>query len=636
MASVKGRPDFELIHRNRSYIYDIPYPRLFYSAQDIPEIRKLAQNFNILERLVQKADGYLSAGPLPSDNLHTAMGEGMSRLADLSAAYTFTGGARYAEGTLRELEETFGLDQWIYPVHQPMEFDHGSANVSAAVAIAIDRLGGFISDIEISELKKRLIEKAVETFRRVYANRSEHWVTSPFNWRSMICSDIGMALLVVMEEYPRFEEAMGYALSGILEVLDGAPPDGEWGEGPGYWAAAAGLPLRFAIPLERMTGGKLSLFQHPYFDKTGDFLMHCTGPNGRVFAFADCGPSLGSRHYALLGLLARKLGKPHWAKLSLEHEPEDLFELACRLGTEDPGELPDPPLSRHFKTYDLITLRSGWEKDDTFVALKAGPTVVGHSHLDINTFMVTALGETMIPDLGTWPYAHKLGFFDRESRRWDFDANSSLGHNVILVDRQGQKFGKEHYGKIVKFQPGKDIDLAISDGTKVYSPLLESYRRWFLFIKPDLLVILDDIKSSEPRYVEWLLHYEGELQEGSSDAKIVKGEAAFDLNFLLPSREEGWVSNLTVRKSSYEDSNRFEMVTRENRYLAFSSLHPYPEQKFLAIFSFHGSDKPESEIPCSKLLRSDDREISFNITHDGGTMECSLQLDTMEAVVRAI
>ena len=117
---------------------------------------------------------------------------------------------------------------------------------------------------------------------------------------------------------------------------------------------------------------------------------------------------------------------------------------------------------------------------------------------------------------------------------------------------------------------------------------------------------------------------------------VVKDEAAFDLNFLLPSREEGWISNLTVRKSSYEDSNRLEMVTRENRYLAFSSLHPYPEQKFLAIFSFHRSDKPESEIPWSKLLCADDREVSFNIARQGRAMKYSLQLDTMEAVVRAI
>jgi len=316
--------------------------------------------------------------------------------------------------------------------------------------------------------------------------------------------------------------------------------------------------------------------------------------------------------------------------MALHRPPTDLFELVCTSGVEDPGEVPDPPKAMHFREYGIVTLRSGWKAEEPFVALKAGPTVAGHAHLDIASFMVTTFGETLIPDLGTWPYAHYLGFFDTERRRWDFDANGTLGHNVVLVDGQGQKYGEDHYGEIVKFEPGERADLVIVDGTKAYAPLLDRFIRWFVFVKPDLLVIFDELRAEESRKFEWLLHYEGQVEESTSDLSVTHGKAGFDLNFLLPSREEGWIAGQHSRRTTYRNSNTGQLVELENRYAVFSRLHGYPEGRFLAMLSLYPRGERERFLWMPELEKAEDQIVAFKAYRQRETLNITLKLGPRE------
>ncbi|OGG45761.1 MAG: hypothetical protein A3F84_12220 [Candidatus Handelsmanbacteria bacterium RIFCSPLOWO2_12_FULL_64_10] len=629
-----SRPDFLATHQTDPYRRNLPYPRLFFSPEDIPALRARAGAVpGLIEGLKARADGHLAGPPLDTGNLYNGMIGAMARLGDLSAAYVLTGEGRYAEGTRAALAQAFDLPKWVFPVHEPMKFDHGSANVSAAVALALDFLGDAMTEGERSGYLRRLIERTAALFRRVYAERSERWVTSKFNWRSMICGDMGLALLTALGHDPDAMEGLTYALDGVLAILDDAPPDGEWGEGVGYWGPAVGLPIRLALAMDRMTEGRLDLFQHPYLRRTGDFLMHVTGPNGRVFAFADCGHALGGQAAAMLGLLGRKAGRPDWVRLALQYPPSSLFDLACTAGLSAPEAAPDPPTARRFETYEVVTLRSGWGPKDTFAALKGGPTMVGHSHLDINGFMVTALGETLIPDLGTWPYAHFIGFFDTGNRRWSFDANATRGHNTLLVDGQGQRFAEGAAGKVVRFEPGEAFDLVVSDGTTPYAPLLTRFHRWFLFFKPGLLVVFDDVRAEQARRVEWLLHYEGEAEAAAGvDLRVVKGDAVLDALFLLPGRDEGWVASHVGRRFTYRDSNRQVIVHPENRYVAFSRMHAYPDHRFLALLSFH---RRGGAGWIGEVTASDAEAVRFTLRQGAVERRVTLDLEGLRAEVES-
>ncbi|MFQ6115988.1 MAG: heparinase II/III family protein, partial [bacterium] len=212
-------------------------------------------------------------------------------------------------------------------------------------------------------------------------------------------------------------------------------------------------------------------------------------------------------------------------------------------------------------------------------------------------------------------------------------ANSSLGHNVILVDGQGQQYSEQHYGKIIKFEPAESFDLVISDGTKAYAPLLKHYLRWFVFIKPDLLVIFDDVQADQARKVEWLLHYQGGIEESESDLRVHNGGAGFDLNFLLPSRDQGWIATQIVRKTVYVNSNTGEIERPENRFVAFSTLHAYPEQQFLAVISLYEPQFRERSLWRSELVAVDQQSIRFKAQREAECLIVTLHVGKKETSI---
>jgi len=109
-------------------------------------------------------------------------------------------------------------------------------------------------------------------------------------------------------------------------------------------------------------------------------------------------------------------------------------------------------LHRLFRSIGVVVSRSGWDSKASFLEFKAGKTTANHSHLDINSFVFYAYGRRLIKNLGSWPYTPNggLGFFDTKGRRWCYEANSTLGHNILLVDGRGQNYGDNCYGAIVR------------------------------------------------------------------------------------------------------------------------------------------------------------------------------------------
>ena len=577
------RPDFLAIHEGHEYVTGRPFPRLHFSAEELPAIRaKAAECPELLKATRAEADDLLGEGSILGLDTTPSISTGQKMAEALSVAFVLTGEEAYAQKCKDVLAEVMQLDTWVYPVHQPTEFDHGAANVTGQVALAFDRIASVYSAEEQAELIGQLVARGVDVFRRVYANRSEGWTRSDFNWRPMCCSDSGLGVLAVMDAYPQFREALRYAIDGCLAILDDAPRDGEWAEGFGYWGAAIGRPLRFAAALYRASDGAVNLFAHPYLKATADFLLHCSLPDGSCFDFADCGPA-GVQANPTTALLAARTGSRQLQWLARAGEGTTYYHLLwhdAALPAEEPAKA---EASKHFREYDLVTCRSGWRDDDTFVGFRSGPTAYGHSHLDTNSFVIFSHGKWLARDLGTWPYAHYLGFFDSADHRWDFDANATVGHNSILVDGLGQSCGPECRGEVAAFESTDDCDWLVSDAAATYPGLLTKFTRWLVFLKPDVIVVLDELASEQARRFEWLLHYEGAIAGDGATARVTNDDVCLDVAFVLPTQDEGWVCSDVARRAYYTASNTGEPAAVRNRYRSFHPLHRAKEQRFLTV-----------------------------------------------------
>jgi len=91
--------------------------------------------------------------------------------------------------------------------------------------------------------------------------------------------------------------------------------------------------------------------------------------------------------------------------------------------------------------------------------------------------------------------------------------------------------------RIIKSQSRKDYDYIIGDAGNIYpqSTGLTKFYRHLLYIKPDFILIVDEIKSGQPSQFEWRLNTEGSLDKKSGSYFLVKnGDVVMDTHFIHP------------------------------------------------------------------------------------------------------
>jgi hypothetical protein len=139
--------------------------------------------------------------------------------------------------------------------------------------------------------------------------------------------------------------------------------------------------------------------------------------------------------------------------------------------------------------------------EDVFVLFKSSPYgSVSHQHADQNAFHVAVGGTALaIPSGYYGPY-----YGSDHHAEW---TRATKGQNAILVDGRGQII-RDHRanGSIVGFEHKKQISYVCGDATPAYMGRLETWVRHLFFIRPGLIVIVDDVKAPQASTFQWLLH----------------------------------------------------------------------------------------------------------------------------------
>jgi hypothetical protein len=234
-----------------------------------------------------------------------------------------------------------------------------------------------------------------------------------------------------------------------------------------------------------------------------------------------------------------------------------------------------------FPRTGVATLRSGWDRKDTFIGFKCGPSDVGHSHQDANSFVLESMGEPLLVDSGYWRYAAFIGFFDLQCLRWNWDNNATIGHSSILVDGQGQTWGMDYPGKLGNLTTGEGWQMISGDASLCYPNLLTQYVRTVCLLSPDHVIIRDVIRCAGSRHVEWLLHYAGQIRDQGCSSIIENGGASLAVTPLLPSREFGWRVSDVMRTSVYPDEEYHAEYTHRIRYRGFAPFRAAESFEFL-------------------------------------------------------
>jgi hypothetical protein len=322
--------------------------------------------------------------------------------------------------------------------------------------------------------------------------------------------------------------------------------DGTSHEGIGYWSYGLEYSLKFWQLAADLTGENPT---GPWWKNTAAYRLYLGLPRRawkEDYTVVDIADSMRADEYGpdhILYRLAALNGDAQAQWLANEVRRAgvtnsssqwlDLLWYDSSIATQSPAAL---PTLRHFEDLGIVSARSGWTGDESLVVFKCGPPAghsatdrlvsdlgLGHVHTDANHFMIFGCGEWLLRDDG---YAWK----------------DTGQHNTLLVDGKGQ-VGEGSAGfnaggtnatpvkvhpRVIAATSPEALDRISGDATAIYprTANLNRYVRTLYFLKPDVLIVVDDIETSGPHRLELRFHTEYPCARQEDSSFLARGSAA--------------------------------------------------------------------------------------------------------------
>lgn len=411
-----------------------------------------------------------------------------------------------------------------------------------AVACALDWLGDRLTAAEIAQAEQSLAEKGAlacytTLYGMKYPDRVQGWTIDPedeygyrfdlgrwpvilnsTNLKTVPIAGLGIAACRLYGRHPQAAQWLALARSSARAFVEMFHPDGSYDEGPMYWSYTATHLAFFAEVLHRTLGeDDRSLLNYrgtvryalamslptaggpvapPPSQRRACVPYAVLEPEHDIVNFGDSGLNLDLtlaawvarvHHDPVAQHLAGHVGliKSHWG--AIWYDP-DL-----------PAAPPGPDLLDRRLDNDWVVARSGWTAADGAFALRSGGPG-NHEHADRNSVIFKAHGERLFHDPLRAGYSAKL-------ERWKLRQTSA--HTAVLVGGQGHQYhdGREGtnaswaWARVTAWQTGPGWVAVTSDATEAYAlvqPDVAGVARTVVFLKPDILVLLDRVSLAGP------------------------------------------------------------------------------------------------------------------------------------------
>jgi hypothetical protein len=465
-------------------------------------------------------------------------------LPGLALSWLLSGDESFAKRALEELRAdrpigVKGSNRYVRYLNRALAFDwlHGYAGFDAAFkdAVAADLVKGASEMLALQSLK--------DPAQASYHNHTARELA------------LALVSLVAVEGHASVEaqaaplRAQAWrAFDNILEQTELVNPDGGYHESTDYmritWA-----PLAMLAEVRRTATGYDPASRWSVFRNMGTTYLYKVLPDGSEARDDDDEfPHLDTRDNVVLGYAVHRFKDPfaawllgqrawlpaEWANPVLEFLWRDAAVVPRDPLTTSEAEL---PRRRLFRGIGHLVLRDGWNDAATWIELACGPYFAKHDHLDAAHFVVYHKGYLAI-DAGA-------DYTDTESPHYLNHYRRSVAHNTLLVYQPGETFfwGENRWPaandggqrmdssrfwnsvrslgdwgrtrdlwdrcRLDPFDAAAEYSYARADATGAYQrSKLERFTREIVHLRePDVLVVLDRVRATEPAYRKtWLLH----------------------------------------------------------------------------------------------------------------------------------
>lgn len=558
-------------------------PRLVLNASIEKQLRKKLKGDPVLQNMYKALE--LNAAAIQEEPLLKRIKTGrrllsvsremLYRMNVLGMVYRIDRDKKVLDRINRELLAICDFEDW-NPSHYL-----DVAEMSLALALAVDWAGKDLPASTVTLVKKNLIEKGIKPSYNKKGNTG--WVNGTNNWNQVCHGGMIAAAIVVAEEEPELAaETIGRALEGMPHALVEYGPDGVYPEGSTYWGYGTSFSVITAAMFESAFGTDFGLGTYPAFQESAVFRAICNAPSGWYYNFADCGDKRSENGDITLAWFATKSGNP------LFFERDRFLRPAADMGKLTRLAGAGLVWMSQFEASKKSALPTAWKGEGAnpvvfftgdpastnqyYFAGKGGRGVVNHGNMDGGSFIFELDGVRWVVDPGNQRYhdLEKTGFNlwgrCQDCERWTLLTKNNFGHSTLTVNEALHVV--DGMASITDFKQGEQ-PTATFDMTPTFAGQLKKASRRFTKDSERSILIEDQIEILETtRLVTWQLMTTAEVQMTAGGAVLKKDGKQLKLEVL--SHPDMSISVIALDPPPLALDRRIEGLKRiEIRYPAY-------------------------------------------------------------------
>ncbi len=356
--------------------------------------------------------------------------------------------------------------------------------------------------------------------------------------------------------------------------------DGGWHEGSSYWASYIDRFTWWADVMREAMG--INAYQKPFFANAGYYPMYLMPPGKVGGGFGDLtARRTAAQNRQLMTVLAAQAQNPHWQWYVEQVGGRDsaggyIGFIRGQLPRVEAKKPDDLPASRLFAGTGQAYLNTDITEanNDVQVVFKSSPFgTQSHGYESNNSFLLWAYGQRLLIRSG---YRDIYGSDHHQNWMW-----TTRSTNCITINGRGQrKHTATAQGRITAFETTPTIDVVVGDAGDAYEPEagVELFKRAILFVKPDLIVVYDRLRTSEPSTFEYWLHAVNEFDIGGGNMVTVKhGDVGCAISMHCR-------SPLTFEQTNEYDPNPRPRITLREWHLTARTTQKRKDMEFITVY----------------------------------------------------
>jgi len=506
------------------------HPRILANQDDFARVRKLLQTDDymrvwyarIYDYCVSQLTEPVCVYEIPDGVRMLSVSRKASyRITWMAFVYQISGERRFAQRAVEEMLAVCAFPDW-HPAHF---LDVGQ--MAYGVGIGYDWLYDFMTEAQRTKVREGLYNHAVAIEQD---QTSSTYLRTNSNWNPWCNAGLSIAACAIYESYPtECSFILSKAVTNVQNAVATLTPLGSYEEGPSYYQLGAGFMVILFETLQSVLGTDFGLSDMEGVRESGRYLLAING-NSNTFNFGDGNSSVMDG--ALLHWYAKRFAMPELSVYQRSLQTTSvMYDEYLSMLWYDPelvaGYTLDDRQLDHFlysDEYESIASFRGFAGDagQIYAAIKSGKNNNSHTDLDVGTFVLEAMGERWLTEMGSDNY-NLPGYASRleDSLRWTYYRKRAEGQNTLVINPDttgGQAFNAKC--QIVGYESAYDGGYAIVDMLDAYDNygVSDIKRSMLLFDERSRVLLQDEVTCSVASEFYWFAHTQAEIAV-SSDGK---------------------------------------------------------------------------------------------------------------------